>query len=326
MVRRLRGAFSPNTRVEPLIDGSVSAAGLEIDWERGSAGELHSKHLEAAGHDVFEFSISNYIVTRERFKDLWDWVLIPVFASKATLGLNTLICRDAQIESGADLAGKRFGIPDFTMTAGLWFRAQLAVLWGIEASQIEWFITRSPEESHGLQLGFDSDPPRGVDLQWARPGEAERMLASGELHAAFPSMDVPIDRNHPQIAPLFPDGGRTFMADFQERTGFLPVNHVVLIRREIAEREPWITESLFEAFEQAKRTAYERDRSAAGILRSGNDDMEWQSSVFGEDPYKYGLNANRSMLEMATRQSHKDGLTTDQWDLTELVAERLRDS
>jgi 4,5-dihydroxyphthalate decarboxylase len=324
MVLRLRGTFSPNPRVAPLVDGAIQPSGMEIAWESGTAGDLHEMHLRDGAHDVFEFSISNYIVTRERAKELWDWVMIPVYASKATLGLNTWVNASAGIESGADLRGKKFGIPDFTMTAGLWFRAQLDALWGIRAQDIEWYVGRQGEQSHGRQMGFDTDPPRGVTLHPTRPGDVNRMLQAGELDASFPSADVYVDTATANVRPLFPDGGRRFMADFQRAAGFLPVNHVVLVRRSLAEEQPWVPEALFEAFEAAKREAYRRDRSAAGVFRAGNDDLDWQASAFGADPFPYGFAANKPMLEMAARQSNLDGLTVNRWDLGEFVAERLR--
>lgn len=324
MALRLRGTFSPNPRVAPLVDGTIQPTGLEIDWESAEAGDLHERHLRDSAHDVFEFSISNYIVTRERARDLWDWMMIPVFASKATLGLDTLVNVNAGIETGADLAGKNFGIPDYTMTAGLWFRAQLRELWGIRPQDIHWHVGRQGEQSHGRQMGFDTDPPRGVTLHWTGAGQVNELLQNGGLDAAFPAADVPIDTTTGRVRRLFPDGGRAFMANFQSSAGFLPVNHVVLVQRRLVEKEPWVAEALFEAFGAAKREAYRRDRTAAGILRTGNDDVEAQAETFGVDPYPYGLAANLPMLAMATHQSNLDGLTAKPWNLAAFVPDPLR--
>nr|MDT0661235.1 hypothetical protein [Micromonospora sp. DSM 115978] len=324
MALRLRGAFSPNPRVKPLVDGTIRPVGADISWESGEAGDLHERHLRDGAHDVFEFSISNYIVTQERAKALWDWVMIPVFASKATLGLATLVNANAGISSGADLTGRRFGIPDYTMTAGLWFRAQLRALWDIQPQDIEWYVARQGEQSHGRQMGFDTDPPRGVALRSTGAGGVNRMLQAGELDAAFPAADVPIDTTTGNVRRLFPDGGRQFMADYRRRSGFLPVNHVVLVRRRLVEQEPWLPAALFEAFEAAKREAYRRDHSAAGIFRTGNDDLDWQATEFGADPFPYGFAANRAMLETAARQSNLDGLTGRLWSPEDSIPESLR--
>lgn len=323
---RLRASFMTNPRVAPLIDGTVVPRGIDLDWETGDAGDLHERHLRDAEFDVFEFSISNYLVTCDRPKALWDWVMIPVYASKATLGINTWINAESGIETGADLRGRRFGIPDYTMTAGLWMRAQLATLWGIGPRDIEWHVGREGDQSHARQLGFAERPPAGIDLHWSSPGELDRMLQCGEIDAAFPALDVPIDTASGRVRKLFPDRGREFFAAFQDVAGFLPVNHVVLMRRELAESRPWVAESMLEAFEASKQEAYRRDLTAAGVFRGGNDDMEWQREHFGADPFAYGLRANRAMLDMASRQSHQDGLTGQVWNLSDLVAETVKDS
>jgi 4,5-dihydroxyphthalate decarboxylase len=324
MSLRLRAAFSANPRVSPLIDGTVRIPGVEFQWDSGPAGELHERHLRDSAHDVFEFSISNYLVTRERFQDLWDWVMIPVYASKATLAVNTLVNVDAGIASGAELTGRRFGIPDYTMTAGLWFRAQLRQLWGIQPGEITWVIGRQGEQSHGHQMGFEQAPPRGVTLEWSNPVEVNRMLQDGDLDAAFPSEDVPIDRDAGRVARLFPDRGRQFFAQYAAAAGFLPVNHVVLMQRRLVEAEPWLAEALLEAFEASKQEAYRRDRRSRGVFRDPNDDVEEQIASFGEDPFAYGLTANLAMLDTAAEQSFVDGLTTRQQDLRQWIAEPVR--
>jgi 4,5-dihydroxyphthalate decarboxylase len=326
MTLRLRAAFSANPRVAPLMEGAVRIPGLQLDWDTGSAGDLHERHLRDSAHDVFEFSISNYLVTRERLDDLWDWVMIPVYASKATLGINTLVNVDAGISEGRDLRGCRFGIPDYTMTAGLWFRAQLKELWDIDPGDITWVVGRQGEQSHGAQMGFEQRPPTGVRLEWSDPASVNRMLQEGELAAAFPAEDVPIDTSTGRVARLFPDRGREFFAQYAASAGFLPVNHVVLVQRRLVEAEPWIAEALLEAFEVSKQEAYRRDRRARGVFRDANDDVDAQVAVFGEDPFPYGVTANLDMLRVASRQSHLDGLTTQEQDLTRWVAECVSDS
>ncbi len=40
--------------------------------------------------------------------------------------------------------------------------------------------------------------------------------------------------------------------DYFKRTGFFPIMHVVGIRRELAEKHPWLPGAVLKAFEQAK--------------------------------------------------------------------------
>ena len=62
------------------------------------------------------------------------------------------------IKSGADLKGKRFGIPDFQMTAGLWMRAMVQDLYDVRPQDVTWYVGRRADQSHGVAMGLDQDP------------------------------------------------------------------------------------------------------------------------------------------------------------------------
>ena len=150
---KLRAAHSNNPRLEPLRDGTVKATGIEFEWETLGPQQLFHHQLTQNDFDVFEFSISSYMMTRDRDPDhsRWDWVGVPVFLSRAFLALNTYVNTHSGMESFADLKGKRFGIPDFQMTAGLWLRAMVADLYGIRPQDVTWFVGRGPDQSHGAR-------------------------------------------------------------------------------------------------------------------------------------------------------------------------------
>src|SRR5687768_8836389 len=152
---KLRGAFSRNPRMAPLLQGEVQPKGIELEVQLGIAGELFEWHLQGSDCDVFEFSISHHLTTTERNDPRWDWLALPIFLSKAPLTTNTYVRTDASIETAADLRGKRFGVPDFSMTAAVWLRAMLDQLYGIKSQDLQWFVGRPKEICHDLVLGID---------------------------------------------------------------------------------------------------------------------------------------------------------------------------
>jgi len=79
---RLKCAFSNNPRVQPLADGTVRIEGAECEWERGSPASLHLRHLKDDAFDVFEFSLSNFLIVRDRPEQggRLRWQAIQVFA------------------------------------------------------------------------------------------------------------------------------------------------------------------------------------------------------------------------------------------------------
>jgi hypothetical protein len=55
-ILKIKGAFSPNTRLEPLLDGAVRIPGVEIEWQFGRPPDLHLASLTENTYDIFEFS------------------------------------------------------------------------------------------------------------------------------------------------------------------------------------------------------------------------------------------------------------------------------
>src|SRR4051794_40920335 len=113
MVLQLRGTFSPNLRLQPLLDGTVKAEGIEITFESGQAGELHERHLRENAYDIFEFSISHYLQTKLR-PGRWEWTALPIFFSKAFMTLAAQANVNSGVDSPADIKGKTMGIPDYS--------------------------------------------------------------------------------------------------------------------------------------------------------------------------------------------------------------------
>lgn len=327
----LRAAFSQNPRLVPLLEGAVQPEGIELSFELGGPGAMFHHHLKDDDFDVFEFSLSDYMVARDRApRDRWDWTAIPIFLSRAFLLLNAQVCSDSDVAGPADLRGRRFGLPDFTMTAGLWLRAMIKELHGIGPDEIHWYNGRSAATSHGVLLGVNKDPLPGISLTWLeRDGLLPGMLEGGELDAAYWDSPESGGRRQPgdssKVRPLFEDGGRSFIEGFFRKTGFTPANHTVVVQRKLVEKEPWVAPALFEAFERSKQEAYRqaRARQSAYLLFPG-EDFDRQADVYGPDPYPSGLTANRRMLQMAAQQSFEEGLTRRPASVDDLFWETVR--
>lgn len=328
MSLKLTCAFSNNPRVQPLKDGAVRLENIDLEFVTVGAGELFFRNLTYDEFDISEMSISEMLLSKERGDGTrWDWSGIPVFMSKASVWLTIMVNTNAGIKELCDLKGKRVGVPDYDMTAALWMRVILKELCGIEASDITWYNGRTKELSHGGALGLDKDPPRGITLNWLTADQTfDRMLDAGELDAAFlvdprPSSpaertSMPIDRyggtpvvGNPHMRYLFDDGGKAVITEFYRKTGIVPVNHMVIVQNRILREHPWVALELYKACQTSKELAYERARRAASayMLFPGSD-FEEQAKIFGDDPYSFGLKANRKLLERLIQGSLEQGL------------------
>ena len=322
----LKGAFSPNSRSAPLVEGAVKVEGVDIQWEIiQSPGDLFAKQLRENCFDVFEFSLSDYVNVRSKPVDRWDWTAIPIFLSRALLQLNTFVNVKSGISSASDMKGKRLAVGDYTQTAFVWFRAMIDRLYGIQSQDIAWYNARIGNDSHAVLLGLKDEPPPGVSITFlTREDEANEMLQSGKIDAAN-ARSIRIDTKSPNVRPLFPDGGRGFMEEFYRTVGFTPVNHTVGMQQRVVEDNPWLPEALYDAFERSKQEAYRRDPAARLILRE-EAGLELNESVFGQDPYVSGLSKNRAMLTMTIDQLLKDGLIRDRVDVDQLFWESVHKS
>ena len=98
--------------------------------------------------------------------------------------------------------------------------------------------------------------------------------------------------------------------------------HVTIIREEIIEDHPWVVKSLIDAFNEARRLAFERLVNPRivplAFYRSAWDE---QRDLLGDDPWEYGLtDINRKNLELMSKFVHQQGMSGRQMTLDELFA------
>lgn len=324
---KLKMAVTKNPRFEPLINGSITSEKLDLDILVTTPPELFYRNLKNDEFDVFEMSLSEYLMTREQSKDgRWQWSALPIFPAKAFVWLGLYVNTAAGIAGLEDLHGKRVGVPDYVMTAALWFRIFLRELYDIRSDEISWYIGRTRDLSHGGLLGTDAAPPAGVSLTWLDAAQTfDVMLERGEIDIAYgfaPRHDpklfsLNIDRyggtpleNNPRIKKLFTDGGRAVIEAFFRKTGIVPANHVIVAQRRLLEQHSDLAPELFRLFSASKQAAYDQQaRGGPAYLYFEGSDAASQAAIYGDDPFPFGISRNRPMLEMLFRSSHAEGLT-----------------
>ncbi len=323
-----------NERVEPLMDGTVQPEGLELIPTYSSPSETFWRQLKFREFEVGEMSMSSYLIARSRGMEM---IALPVFPSRRLFHTEVAVHADAGVREPGDLVGKRIGVGEYQQTAALWQRAVLERDFGVSQYKVHWYMERSEELSHGGATGFA--PPPGISFQRIPPEKSlASMLVSHELDAAAltgPWTRAPsvIDRSSrisgsgdwSKVKPLFPDRmeeGRRFFKKY----GFIPVNHAYIIRGDIHRKHPWVAFNLYAAFLKAKALA--REKLAERIptaLFFGREYLAMTREIFGDDPFPYGVKANRSMLELLIACSHEQGLTPAKMKIEELFAESTLD-
>jgi 4,5-dihydroxyphthalate decarboxylase len=340
----LKLGLTNNPRFGPLVDRGIKSTQFELDVVVTTPPELFFRNLKNDEFDVFEMSLSEYLIARERARgERWQWCALPIFPAKAFLWLGLYVNPSSGVRGLADLRGKRVGVPDYVMTAALWFRVFLRELYGIAPRDVSWFIGRTRDLSHGGLLSLDAQPPADVSLTWLTSEQTfDVMLDRGEIDAAYgfaPRHDpklfsLNIDRyggtplqDNPRIAKLFSDGGCAEVKVFFEKTGVVPANHVIVAQRRLLEEHPWLGAEILNLFSRSKEAAYQRAGfGSSAYLYFEAMDRAAQETLFGKDPYPFGIAKNRNMLEMLFQSSHDEGLTRRRATIEEVFYRGLLDT
>ncbi len=315
-------AISSNPRTWPILDGTVKADGIDLVPTVLHPSEMFWRQLRYAEFDVSEMSISSLMIALA--KGDTRWVGVPVFTTRRFFHTGILIRKDAGIDSPSDLKGKRVGVPEYQQTGALWARGVLQHEFGVLPRDMQFWMERTPDISHGHATGFT--PPAGVTIHQI-PSEKNigSMMLSGELQATLMYIVDPnlVDRstidlwNHPDIRPLFSDP-RAEAIRYYKKTGIYHINHGMVVKREIAEKHPWVPLNLLKAFERANEVANHRRMAHveyyldAGLLPADADKSLREPLVM------HGVRSNRHTLETAAGYSFEQGLTSRRVRLEEV--------
>jgi 4,5-dihydroxyphthalate decarboxylase len=282
-------------RTDALRTGDVAVEGIDLNFLAIEAPrEIFDRMGANQEFDVAEFSSSEFISRLARGG--CPFVALPVFPARVFRHGYIYINRKSDIRKPQHLAGKRVGVPLYTMTAAVWIRGHLVHQYGVDLTTIRW-VEGAINES-----GQHGEPSAPALLKPARiehdpKGRSLRdLLAAGEIDAIAGSQRP---KSHPDIAPLFPDS-RSVERDYYRATGIFPIMHLVVMRRDVYERHPWIANSLYKALAAAKDNALARMRKTGAhpyMLPWVHHDIAEINDVFAGDPFPYGIEANRPTLE-----------------------------
>ena len=319
--------LTSNPRTWPVIAGKIAPDGIDLVPTVLHPSELFWRQLRYSEFDVSEMSVSSLLMARSKGDE--RFVGIPVFTTRRFFHTTTLVRRDAKIDAPADLKGKRVGVPEYQQTAALWSRGVLQHEFGVHPKDMEFWMERPPSRSHGGATGFK--PPPGVTVNQI-PVEKSigSMMVAGELDAVIFYLVDPnlIDRStvdlhhHPDIKPLFPDAQAEGVR-FYRKTGLYPINHGMVIKRELAEKHPWALTNILKAFNRANELAeHQRAEHVEYHIEAGLIPAEAGKAL--QTPIiSHGMIANRLVLETIAQYSNEQGLTPRVLKLDELFAANM---
>ncbi len=191
--------------------------------------------VQEARFDVTEMSVSSYILQLSRGGS--DYTAIPAFVSRAFRHSGFFARAGSGIDSPADFAGRRIGVPEYQMTAALWMRGILADEYGVDCGAIHWRTGALDEgiRRERLELAL----PPGMVVEPIQDGDTlQDMLLRGEIDGLLaPKPPKAFLDGNPDLIRLIPDFEAAEQAYFA-KTGFFPIMHLIGIRKIHRRRVP----------------------------------------------------------------------------------------
>jgi len=337
MANKIQLSFvtAKNDRIEPILDGTVPIEGVELVPTYSDPSETFWRQLSFQEFEISEMSISSYLAARDHGADM---VMLPIFPSRRFFHTGHSYHVDSGIKGPSDLKGKRVGVGEYQQTASLWFRGVMEHDFGVSQFDIDWYMERTEELSHGGATGFT--PMEGIKFHRIPADKSlASMLVNKELDCAtvgraFSREWNIIDRSTTirasdgdwsKVKPLFPNL-REEATRFVKAHGFVPANHGYAIRGDIYRKYPWVAFNFFKACLEAKKVAADRlSDQVPSALFFGPEFQRMTRDAVGEDPFGYGVKANRDMLETAVSYSFEQGFIKEKPKIEDLFAESLRD-
>ena len=307
-------------RTHALQTGAVNAEGIRLTYVPLEAEEIFWRMGHHQEFDVSEMSLSNHITLISRGDS--PFVAIPVFPSRFFRHSCIFVNTESGITDPAAFKGKKVGAPEYSITAAVWIRGFLSDDYEVRAQDVHWWV------------GGQEDPGRKERVKLSLPAEIKvdaiaddktlnGMLESGELDALIsarsPSCFV---KGSPRVKRLFPNFKEVEIA-YYKRSKIFPIMHVLVIRKEIYDKHPWIARSLYKAFCAAKDYAI-KNMQISNTLACTLPWLSWEreelKEIFGADWWPYGIEANRRVLEHLIRYMAEQGLLARQLKVEELFA------
>jgi 4,5-dihydroxyphthalate decarboxylase len=296
-------------RMLALYTGEVKPDGIDLNFiPIDEPRPIFDRMSGGQEFDVAEYSSSEFI---QRFANReCPFVAIPIFPSIAfRLGF-IAINRKSGIKSPKDLAGKRIGVPLYTMTAAIFINGILKNEFGVDLSKVHWVQSAmNTSGSHGQPTVLPLLKKISVENNTTKKTLGQ-LLAEGAIDATLGTSLPNEIRSNPDVVRLFPNYVE-LDKDLYKRKKIYPVMHLVAIKKSIYERYPFVATSLYDAFVKSKKIALDKlfnlraVRYMTPFLMREIDDI-WE--VFNGDPWPYGVEPNRQTLEALVHYQQDLGL------------------
>jgi len=310
---KIRLASRAYDGVLPILRRQMGIPGFEFDVTETEDVPGMFSGMFRGEFDLSEMSLGELIYYTSRGKA--DFIAIPVFPSRMFRHGFVFIRKTAGINRPADLSGRKIGFLRWVQTAAIWMRGMLIDEHGVSAKDSQWYVA-------SMHHWDEHDPGATVE---PRDGSVIRMIEnSGKgtteraCRALFDGQIDALGVTESQVATLLAnnsvkklfENSREVEVGYFRKTRILPIMHVLALQKSLVEKFPELPEKLFRLYVGAKHWAQRWRRAIPSLVEAWpNRYIADEQQIFQTDPWAYGLEANRHVLDKFLAYCHAQGIT-----------------
>lgn len=314
-------ACSGNDLNRALLEGEVEPEGIDAHTMAVHPSTRHRRFVRHGDFDVSELSLATLLSAHSQPGE-YPFTAIPAFPKKKFRHSYFYKHKGSDVESPADLTGKKVGISSWQTTANVWMRGISQEHYGLDLESVTWYRRKADDIAMSVPDRFDVRMiPRDEGKSVAKRDNLERYFFEGKVDAAMdPSgslFDAVVDSDSVEF--MFEDPLQEEKKYFA-KTGVHPPMHIVAVRNEVLEDHPWVAVNVYDAFRRS------RDRC---LERNVVDSLTWshlyrlqEEEALASGRWEYGLTErNRRSLEKLIEYAHDQGLIPREYSAEELFFE-----
>jgi 4,5-dihydroxyphthalate decarboxylase len=308
----------------PFFDGTVQQPdGVELEVRQvGQSATLrdgadrHGRMLKGE-FDIAEFSMSSYLMAKGRGLPISG---IPVFPRRLFSQSQMWVHPRSDYHHPRDLVGKRVALSSFQTTLSLLAKGDMKFYYDAPWEEVHWILTTTEKVKFM--------PKNGVRIDFiGNRADLGKMLQEGDIDAFFlPHPPHSVMSGATAARRLFADCRAEELA-YYRMVGDFPIMHVIAIRQQLLQREPWLARAVIEMFDKAGEIAegYYEDPNWSR-LAWGRHDFEEERNAFARNPWRNGFARNKANVERFIRYSHDQGLIDAPYPAETLFAKETLDT
>ncbi len=277
---RLHTMLGDYANTRGLKSGAVVSQRLAFEFDDVKLPQTAFKKVVRGEYDVAELAIVTYLQALSYGKPV---LLLPTvvmaFPSHPCLAYNSA----HGVLRPSDLSGKRIGIRAHSVTTVTWVRGILQNDYGVDLDRIQWVTFEDPHVPECIEPANVTRAPAGKTLAG--------MLRAGELDAGVVMVS---DQRDGLLKPVIPEPAMA-LHRWRVETQARPLNHVVVVHRDLARAHPWVGDEVVRLLQQSAAAAPEMP--GADSIQSGIEELRPSLDLIIHYAFQQGLIPRRFAVD-----------------------------